>query len=327
MIKKIQINFAAILTVIFLFGAVQFAQGIDYPKLSEKETIFQGDAGKWDADKVHTLSVVEANKDGYKYWGYYGLSYYGGDPTFRKAGLVRSNDLKTWTKYEGNPLINGDCRWPSAVYTNGKFYLFYAEYDSVNDSRIVMVSSKDGIHFDNKTVIVAREKDKQNQNPNIIYNKKDKCFYLSYYHGFERQGQKVEGAKISEENKNAKNYWSIKLKKTKNIENWNNAKPKTLLYRTDYTIASPSLAFYNNKYYLLIESILAGKWNDKWVTLAYASDKIDGKYTEVKNNPVLSDDDACAFQHVFNNQLYIFYSHCLNPAKWDWELKMVKAVK
>jgi len=326
MIKKLRVNLAAVLTFVFLCSVAQFAQGIEYPKLSENQTILRGDDGKWDADKVHTFSVVEANKDGYKYWGYYGLSFYGGNPQFRKAGLVRSNDLVKWDKYEGNPIINGDCRWPSAVYTKGKFYLFYAEYDSVNDSRIVMVSSKDGFHFENKTVIVAREKDKQNQNPNIIYNKKDKCFYLSYYHGFERQGQNVEGAKISEENKNSKNYWQIKLKKTKNIEDWSKAKPKTIL-AADYTIASPSLAFYNNKYYLLIESILKGKWNDKWVTLAYTSDKIDGNYSEVTNNPVLFDDDACAFQHVFNNQLYIFYSHCLNAAKWDWELKMVKATK
>jgi len=307
-----------ILSLISL-SSITFAGNEQYPKLSEGTVVIRGDSGKWDYNKAHTLSVVEANKDGYKYWGYYGLSYYDGDPALRKAGLARSNDLVHWDKYEGNPIIKSDCRWPNVILHHSVYYMFYAEYDADNDSRIVMVTSKDGINFGNKVVVVERELFKQNQNPFIFLNKRDGYFYLAYYNG-------VEKSKDS-----TKNIWQIKLRKGKTIGKLKTAPSKTLL-SSDYTIASPSITYFNKKYYLLIEAIKKGKWNSQWVTLAYESKTIGGKYKEVSNNPVLANNDACAFQHVFNNQLYIFYSHCLDTAKVgalmpDWEEKMVKEIQ
>lgn len=311
MINILNRNTATIYFLILLFSVTQYAQEKKYPKLSESQVIIEGDSGKWDQNKVHTLSVIDANREGYKYWGYYGLSYYGGDPCNRKAGLIRSNDLIHWDKYEGNPIIKGDCRWPTVVLVDSVFYMFYAEYDAENDSRIVMLSSKDGKDFKNKEVVVQREKGKQNQNPFIYFNKLDKHFYLTYYSGIEKG-----------ENK-SKYVWTIKQKKNKVISKLKEATPKILLSSLS-TLAAPSVTFFNNKYYLLVEA-LGPKWDNKWVTLAYESNKIDGKYIELENNPVLFDNDACAFQYVLDNQLYVFYSHCLNLKQWDWELRMVKA--
>jgi len=312
--KKLFLNVLVAVAVLFLSNDKQYAQGIEYPTLSKSQVVLVGDSGKWDYNKAHTLSVVEANKDGYKYWGYYGLSYYGGDPELRKAGLVRSNDLIHWDKYNGNPIIKSDCRWPTVVLVNSVFYMLYAEYNANNDSRIVMLTSKDGIHFDSKVVIVPREDGKQNQNPFIYYNQKDKNFYLVYYNGIERAKEP------------SNNIWNIKIRKSKYINELKDAKSKTIMSSRDL-IAAPSITFFNNKYYLLIESRVLGKWDNKWVTLGYESNKIDGKYKELDNNPpVLSNGDACAFQYVLDNQLYIFYSHCLDLAKWNWELSMVKAI-
>ncbi len=312
---KIIVIIMAIFSIVFLFSCRQYAQVAKYPELSESKVVVEGDSGKWDYNKAHTLSVVEVNKDGYKYWGYYGLSYYGGDPELRKAGLVRSNDLVHWDKYEGNPIIKEDCRWPTVVFVNSVFYMFYAEYNANNDSRIVMVTSKDGIHFDNKIVVVPREVGKQNQNPFIFFNKKNQDYCLAYYSGIER-------AKDTSDN-----IWNIKIRKSKSINKLKYAKSITLMSSHDL-IAAPSIAFFNNRYYLLIESRIIGKWDNKWVTLGYASNKIDGKYKALNNNPpVLFHGDACAFQYVFDNQLYIFYSHCLNLEKFNWELSMVKAIK
>ena len=56
----------------------------------------------------HTLSVIELNRDGYRYWGWYGLNEGAG------VGLARSNDLLHWAKYEKNPLLD-NARWPSVV--------------------------------------------------------------------------------------------------------------------------------------------------------------------------------------------------------------------
>jgi hypothetical protein len=308
-----------LLSLTLLCSVTQYGQVSKYPALSGNKVVLKGDSGKWDFNKVHTLSVVEANMDGYKYWGYYGLSYYGGNPNLRKAGLVRSNDLVHWDKYQGNPIIKGDCRWPTIVLVNSVFYMFYAEYDANNYSRIVMVTSKHGIVFDNKVVVVSREKGKQNQNPFIYFNKQDGYFYLTYYHGVESSNEK------------SKNIWQIKLRKSKDINNLEEASSKTLL-TSNQTIAAPSITFFNNKYYLLIESIKDVKWGNKnkWVTLAYESNKADGKYKNLSNNPVLFDNDACAFQYVFDNQLYVFYSHCFDMTditNSNWELRMVKAVK
>jgi hypothetical protein len=302
-----------IVFIVILFSKTGYTQTLKYPNLSDSKLVFQGDEGKWDADKVHTFSVVEANKDGYKYWAYYGLSYYATDPGLRKAGIARSNDLIHWEKYSGNPIINNDCRWPTVVLVKSVFYMFYAEYDANNDSRIVMVTSKDGINFDNKIEVVAREKGMQNQNPFIYYNKNDKNFYLAYYHGIEKGDD------------HSKYYESIVFKKSKNINKLNEAKPKTIM-SSPHTLAAPSIAFYNNKYYLFAES-WGGKNNSLWVTLGFVSDKIDGKYKELSNSPVFADNDACAFQYVLDNELYVFYSHCLNLDKFNWELRMVKATK
>ncbi len=314
--------------IVFLLACKQYAQEASYPPITKSIVVLEGDSGKWDYNKVHTLSVVKANKDGYKYWGYYGLSYYGGDPQLRKGGLVRSNDLIHWDKYEGNPIIHGDCRWPSVVLADNVFYMFYAQYNENNDSRIVMLTSKDGINFGDTTVVVKREVGTQNQNPFIFFNKQDGYFYLTYYHGVERSNDKplVGRQDINKKTKyikKIKNFWQIKILKSKTIEGLKNARPKTLL-TSSYTIASPSIAYYNNKYYLLIESIKEGQWDNKWVTLAYESKNVEGPYKKLANNPLLPDDDACAFQYVFNNQLYIFYSHCLDLNKWNWELRAVK---
>jgi hypothetical protein len=310
-------------SMFFLMGCIcLFASDKDgkkvnnYPELTTPITVIEGVPGQWDENKPHTMSIVEANMDGYKYWAFYGLAYYGNyEPSVRKAGLARSNDLIHWEKYEGNPIIKGDCRWPTVVFKNSTFYMFYAEYNSECDSRIVMVTSKDGKNFDNKEVIVPMEKGKQNQNPFIFFNKQDETFYLAYYNGIERDT--VPG----------NNVWNINILKSKNINELKNAKPKTLI-SSPQTLAAPSIAYYNNKYYMLVEFFATDKWDGKWVTLGYESDKPDGKYVEVNNNPpVLYDNDACAFQYVLDGELYITYSHCLDLPNWNWELRMVKAKK
>lgn len=293
------------------------AQQVGYPALSQSTVIIKGNSGAWDANKVHTLSVVKADRDGYKYWGYYGLAYYGGDPALRKAGLVRSNDLVHWTKFKGNPIIGNDCRWPTVVLSHSVFYMFYEQYNANNDSRIVMVTSKDGIHFGNKVVVVPLEIGMQNQNPFIYFDKRSKEFCLFYYNGIEKSSDSTS------------NYWSIMLRESPKIDGLRDVNPSVLLFSRS-TLASPSVALFNNRYYLLTEARRiegAGPNQYTWITTAYSSKQIDGAYSMVRNNPVLSNNDACAFQYVFGGQLYIFYSHCLNLPDWNWELKMVKALR
>ncbi len=308
-----------LLISVMMCGPSLYAQRLKYPELSESRVVMVGDSGRWDANKVHTLSVVQANRGGYKYWGYYGLSYYfyygGGTPSLMKAGLARSNDLVHWHKYKGNPIITEDCRWPTVVLVGPRFYIFYSEYDSAtNDSRIVKVTSRDGIHFHGKTVVVPMEKGMQNQNPFIFFDRRNRNFYLVYYHGRERSRDST------------KNHWEIMLRKSRDIRNLKHAKPEILL-SSSHTLAAPSIALYKGKYYLLVEARNPAEWGTRWVTLAYVSRRAGRGYKELVNSPVLSNDDACAFQYVFHNELYVFYSHSLNLIKDHWELKMAKATR
>jgi len=302
-IKKI-----ALLVTLVVFGSnILTGQKSTYPSIVDDQLILQGDKCSWDANAVHTFSIVEANKDGFKYWAYYGLDYYEKDEHSRKGGLARSNDLLNWEKYEYNPVILSNCRWPTVVLKEEIFYMFYAEYNKVNDSQIVLMTSTNGIDFENKTIIVPYASGEQNQNPFIFFNKNDSTFYLFYYNGTER----------AEKDRR----WSVYVKKSKNILDLADKKPYDVI-NSSTTLAAPSVAYYNNTYYLLVEEL--EKSGDNWVTNAFQSDSVDKGYKPVTNNPVLHNNDACAFQYIFDNQLYVTYSHCLNFNESVWVMRMIK---
>ena len=284
---------------------------VNYPEVTDKYVALQGDENAWDDKVVHTFSIIEyPNHNDYKYWGYYGLDNYNEkDSKKKKAGLVFSNDLKHWKKYKGNPIINDNCRWPTATVSDGKVYIFYAQYNQDGDSQIVMQTADDGIHFKDMKTVVPYQAGMQNQNPFIYFNPNDKLYYLFYYSGTERS--------------KTDKYWNIMLKKAKNLTDLPSAKP-VLVIHSKATMAAPSVVFYKGKYYLLVEEFNNSAEMDRWVTNAFYSDKIDSGYQRVANNPVLSDNDACAFQYLLDNKLYVTFSHALDKAKSKWNLKMIQ---
>lgn len=310
--KKYQITLLFLVTLFFGFTGPK-NEATYYPTLEAPKLIFEGTPGKWDEKKVHTISIVKANKDGYKYWAYYGLDYYFGNAEQKKGGLARSNDLVKWEKLE-EPVIKNNCRWPTCVIDNkGIFNLFYAEYTPKTISRIVRATSKDGIKFSQPEEVVPFEEGLQNQNPFIFYNKNDKTYYLFYYHGREK-GDSTD------------NHWDIMVKSSKKLDKIKDAKPKVLM-TSKKTIAAPSIAYYNGKYHLLIEAFDESRWGMNWVTISYTSKYIDKDYQEDVNNPILKNDDACAFQYVLDNNLYITYSHRISLQSNDWLLNLIKAKK
>ena len=65
---------------------------IPYLKLTEPRHVMS-EAQAWEGDQYpHTLSALELKRDGFRYWGWYGLN------EGRGIGLARSNDLVNWTK-------------------------------------------------------------------------------------------------------------------------------------------------------------------------------------------------------------------------------------
>ncbi len=77
-------------------ATVQAAAPVGYLQLPEPQRL-TWPAQDWEGDQQpHTLSVIELNRGGFRYWGWYGLNH------GRGIGLARSNDLVHWNKYEGN---------------------------------------------------------------------------------------------------------------------------------------------------------------------------------------------------------------------------------
>ena len=74
------------------------AAPVSYLQLTAPRHVL-ADPQPWEGNEFpHTLSVLELKRDGFRYWGWYGLN------EGRGIGLARSNDLVNWTKYEKNPL-------------------------------------------------------------------------------------------------------------------------------------------------------------------------------------------------------------------------------
>ena len=126
---------------------------------------------------THTLSVLELRRGGFRYWGWYGLN------EGRGIGLVRSNDLVHWSKYEQNPLWT-NARWPSVLAKANpkrKDLLYFAitrDYDT-RSSHIVLATSTDGIHLIEEKVLVPGVPEQRNQNPNLFRDPRSGRFYIT----------------------------------------------------------------------------------------------------------------------------------------------------
>ena len=157
------------------------AEGVSYLNLTVPRHVLV-DAQAWEGNEFpHTMSVLELNRDGFRYWGWYGLN------EGRGIGLARSNDLIHWTKFEKNPLWT-NARWPSVLANadpQGKELLYFAitrDYDTPS-SHIVLASSTDGIHLKELKSLVAGVPKQRNQNPNLFRDPRSGRFYLTYYRG------------------------------------------------------------------------------------------------------------------------------------------------
>jgi len=281
---------------------------VPYLKLTEPIRILPAPQA-WEGDQQpHTLSVVELDRDGFKYWGYYGLN------NGRGTGLARSNDLKHWTKYEGNPLwLNA--RWTSVLakadpkHPERLYFAITRDYDTPQ-SHMVLASSEDGIHLKELKVLVNKHKEPENrnQNPNLFKDPVSGKFVLTFYRG------------------NDDNYFDIISKSAQHIEDLDKAPEKVLLHDTA-TVAAPTMLYVKGIYYLVTE-IFPGRYatppKGEWQVKVFFSDKLEGKFEPVSNNPVQVDERACLFQHIFNGRYYGFQSH-LDHATEQWVMELIEA--
>jgi hypothetical protein len=284
--------------------------GVHYLQLTTPRHVLP-EAQAWEGKEFpHTLSVLELNRDGYRYWGWYGLNEGGG------VGLARSNDLVNWTKYEKNPLWT-DARWPMVLQHADRKHpklLCFAitrAYDTPS-SYIVLATSKDGIQLTQGKTLVAAVPDQRNQNPNLFRDPRSGRFYLTFYRG------------------NDKDHFEIISKNAANVQDLGEATEKVLIESSE-TVAAPTLLYLKNAtgkgeksgmYYLSTE-IYPHRYTDnpegEWQVKVFSADSPDGDFQPVKDNPVLRGQRACLFQHVFNDRFYGFDCHLTDPDHWVLE--------
>ena len=246
----------------------------------------------WETQAPHTLSVVERNSGGFRYWGYYGLADCGG------IGLMRSNDLEHWQK-DSAPLFNRDGeRWPSVSEAGGLLTMVY-DRDHCGTSHIVMRTSRDGLNFSDMKVLVAQEPGVRNQNPNLFWNPADRRYYLYWYRGGEAQGR-----------------WQIRARSASTPAGLADPLSEKLLLDEPYTLAAPDMFERDGVYYLSTEI------NDNaWKTVIYAGPSALGPFSRLPGAVVLSDNEACWFQHVFEGRLHGFYCKDTRGDGQGWVLQ------
>ncbi|MBX6359880.1 MAG: DUF2341 domain-containing protein [Acidobacterium ailaaui] len=245
----------------------------------------------WEANPPHTLSVVQANQNGYTYSGYYGTYQCDG------IGIAYSNDLTHWTKYTGNPLISGG-RWPTVQLVNGVYYMLYEKNFCTSSSYIELATSTDGLHFTDVKPIVKAQSGLRNQNPNLFFNPNDNLWYLYYYHGDDSSN------------------FNIYVRSASSITALDTAATSTVL-SSKAKMAAPSMFYYNGKYYLSTEGTDP---TQQWVTNVYSSSSPKSGFTLVPGNPVLANGGACMFQQAFGSTLYNYNCQQTNGV-WTLQLR------
>jgi hypothetical protein len=284
--------------------------GIPYLKLSTPRQVL-ADAQSWEGNEFpHTLSVLELKRDGYRYWGWYGLN------EGRGIGLARSNDLVNWIKYEHNPLLT-NARWPSVLkhadpkHKDLLYLVFTRDYDTPT-SYIVLGTTRDGIHITQVKTLVQPVANQRNQNPNLFHDPRNHRFYLTWYRG------------------NDKDHFEIISRNAASIADLDKA-PEKVLMRSQETVAAPTLLYLKNArdsrggkgvYYLATE-VYPHRYTDnpagEWQVKVFAGDTPDGDFVIVEGDPVLGGQRACLFQHVFHGRFYGYDCHLQTPERWILE--------
>ena len=199
---------------------------VPYLQLTKPQPVL-ADAQPWEGKEFpHTLTVLELNRGGFRYWGWYGLNEGKG------IGLARSSDLIHWTKYDKNPLwLNA--RWPTALENAdpkdpGLLYFAITRNYDTPSSYIVLATSRDGIDLKEEKVLVAGVPNQRNQNPNLFRDPVSGRFYLTFYQG------------------NDLDHFEIISRSASSVTDLDKAADKILI-RSAETVAAPTLLYLKDR--------------------------------------------------------------------------------
>jgi hypothetical protein len=278
-------------------AALQAQKPVTYFPLTQPQQVLP-QAQSWESRGVpHTMAVLELNRGGYRYWSWYGLTNGGG------VGLARSRDLRHWTKYGKNPILT-NARWISALKTGRGLYFAYTRDFDTRAPWIAMGVSRDsGLHINLVKVLVQPVPGERNQNPNLFRDPADGRYHLTWYRG------------------NNRNHFELVMRSAKTLEGLADAPDKVLISTSD-SLMGPFLMKYRGVYYLAAESHRPNPTHPhgEWESHVFTSRDVEGPYTAVANDPVLSDEHGCPSEYVFGGKLYGFTCN-YREAGHDWILE------
>jgi len=298
-IAKVKKFFLALLAMALLSGLflvrVAYTRGdVKYYSLSSPQVIINnGPIGSFDNLRTHTLSIVELNKNGYRFWGYY--TGRGGNKINTDMGLAYSNDLINWVKEDISPVVK-NLRWGTVVVVDGVINMFGTR-NYGGDTYIVRLTSEDGKNFKEQGIVVPSVSGDKHQNPFIFYDENNKIFRLYYFHLSGRDNR-------------------IEEKHSSDIDRIADAPANIVMSDDENILAAPSIFYRDGKYWLTTETLRGINGKQTWETLAFVSDNPIRGFEPVDNNRILVDNDACFFPYLFDNQLNGVYSHRYENSTW-----------
>lgn len=304
--SKIKITLAVFFVALISFitynivnvSASKNERNINYYSLSDAVKVLpKGEEGTFDSKRTHTMSVVEMNKGGYRFWSYY--HGFNGKNIRNDVGLAYSNDLVNWVKDSDKPIVT-NLRWASSVVVNGTVNLFGTR-NYGDDSYLVRLTSDDGKNFGHEQIVVPAVTKERNQNGFIFYDQLQGLYRLYYYH-------------------NQNGVYFIEEKHSKDISALDKAEPVKVLSDKQFILAAPSVMYRDGKYWLAAETLHEIKGKKVWKTIVFASKNATRGFVPTDNHEILVDSDACYFQYIFDNKLAGLYSH--ESADGTWEMYM-----
>ena len=283
------------------------SSAVQYLKLGKPQVALP-EAQAWEGKEFpHTMCVLELSRDGFRYWGWYGLNEGKG------IGLARSNDLIHWTKYDKNPLWT-NARWPTVLEKADPkdpgllYFAITRDYDTPS-SHVVLATSRDGINIKEEKPLVAGVPNQRNQNPNLFRDPVSGQFFLTFYRG------------------NDQDHFEIISRKADKVTDLDKA-PDKILIRSSETVAAPTLLYVvpggkkTGTYYLATE-IYPHRYTDnpegEWQVKIFYASSPDGDFQPVAGNPIMRGQRACLFQHIFHDRFYGFDCHLSAPDQWELE--------
>ncbi len=239
---------------------------------------------------VHNSTIVEVNKrvDGHT-WKYLA---YDCDAVGFQIRLYYSNDTAgVWYPYSQNPILgpkNNYYRWPSTTYINGAFHMFL---ESRTTGTLERWTSTDGIKF--TFLENVKVGGNEYKNPFIWFNINDNKWYL-YTHDA------------------VGNVESIKVRSAGALDGLKTASDSVIVSQMNFLFGSPSVMFYDDRYWLLAE-ILIGK---QWHILAYYSNSPASGFVETTNSPIMINDEACPMIFFTPDQSRVLLYTTTNSGTW-----------